>query len=130
MELEVEKTVSYWLESAKYDLDASRSLIAIEKFPYALFLGHLALEKLLKSLVVKRTEEHAPFTHSLVFLAEKTGMEIPEALLDQLGEFTEFNIEARYPDETGEFYKKCTSDFTKQKFEEIEEAFQWFLQRL
>jgi len=68
MEFDVEKTVSYWLESAEYDFDTAESLFQIEKYPYALFFGHLALEKLLKALVVKTTRQHAPYTHSLPLL--------------------------------------------------------------
>ena len=130
MHLDVEKTIHYWLESAEYDLETGRSLISIGRFPYALFFGHLALEKLLKALVVEKTKEHAPFTHSLTFLAEKTGLEISEQLMDRLAEFTEFNIETRYPGERKDFYQKCTEEFTKEKFRAIEEAFKWFRQRL
>ena len=61
-------------------------------------MGHLALEKILKALVVKATKTHAPITHSLPYLAEKTGLVIPESILIQLREFMEFQIEARYPE--------------------------------
>ena len=45
------------------------------------------------------------FTHSLTFLASKTGIDIPESILDKL---MEFHLEARYPDANKAFYKKCT----------------------
>ena len=45
-----------------------------QKYPYALFMGHLALEKLLDALVVKNTRAHAPITGSLPFLAEKSAI--------------------------------------------------------
>lgn len=69
------------------------------KYPYALFMGHLALEKLLKALVVKATRDHAPYTHSLPFLAEKTGLKVPKEILKKLAGFMEFHFEARYPND-------------------------------
>ena len=33
-------------------------------------MGHLAVEKLLKALVIKNTKKHAPYTHSLDKLAK------------------------------------------------------------
>lgn len=59
------KTVAYCIDGAKYDLGVATAMLKARKFPYALFMGHLALEKLLKALVVKRTKKHAPFSHSL-----------------------------------------------------------------
>jgi hypothetical protein len=67
----IDKTVSYWVESSKYDLRVAEAMFRAKKYPYALFMGHLALEKLLKGLVVKRTKAHAPFSHSLPYLAKK-----------------------------------------------------------
>lgn len=130
MAIDVERAVQYWLESAEYDFETAKSLLEVKRFPYALFFGHLALEKLLKALFVKNNQKHAPYTHSLTFLAEKSGSEISEKLMDKLAEFTEFNIETRYPDERKDFYQKCTAQFTKEKLGEIEEVYQWLRQKL
>jgi HEPN domain-containing protein len=48
---DTKKTVSYWLESAKYDLGVANAMLKSKKYPYALFMGHLSLEKLLKGLL-------------------------------------------------------------------------------
>jgi hypothetical protein len=34
-------------------------------------------------------------------------------------------LEARYPDETRSFRKKCTEDFTRVELEKIKEVYQW-----
>lgn len=99
MEFDVEKTVLYWLEGAEYDLDVADAMFRTEKYPYTLFIGHLALEKLLKALVVKNTKSHAPYTHSLPLLASKLTINIPEEIEKPLVRFMEFYFEARYPDE-------------------------------
>jgi len=124
------KTIEYWLDSAAYDLDTGSSLLEAKRFPYALFFAHLALEKILKAIFVKASEEHAPHTHSLIFLASKAKVEIPESILDRLAEYTEFHVEARYPDEKKDFYQKCTEEFTRQKFAEMVEVYQWLIQKL
>ena len=81
MVFEVEKTIIYWLAGAAYDLETGRTLLESKRFPYALFFGHLSLEKVLKALVEKTTQPHAPYTHSLTLLASKTNLEIPESIL-------------------------------------------------
>jgi len=94
------------------------------------FMGHLALEKLLKALVVKKGRAHAPFSHSLPYLAEKSGAKIPERILVKLREFMEFHFEARYPDANKAFYKKCTKIYTAKKLKDIKEVFTWVRTKL
>lgn len=130
MTFDSDKTVRYWLESAAYDLETGRILLESKRFPYSLFFGHLSIEKTLKALVVKATREHAPFTHSLTLLASKAKSEMPESVIDQLAEFMEFHLESRYPDERKDFYIKCTEEFARQKFNDIEELYKWLIQRL
>ncbi len=127
---DIKKTVSYWLEGAKYDLGVANAMLKSGKYPYALFMGHLSLEKLLKGLVVKHTKAHAPFTHSLPYLAEKSGVNIPERLLVKLREFMEFHFEARYPDANKAFYKKCKKTYASEKLKEIKEVFLWVRAKL
>jgi HEPN domain-containing protein len=125
MGMDADKTMSYWLESSEYDLGTGATLLRSRKFPYALFFGHLAIEKLLKALVVKHTGDHAPFSHSLGMLAARTGIKFPEDVMDQLAEFMEFHTEARYPDAKMEFYQKCTKEFAQVKFREIKKVYKW-----
>ena len=78
----------------------------------------------------KATRVHAPYTHSLALLATKTNVEIPESVLDRLAEYTEFHLEARYPDEKKEFYEECTEEFAQKKFEDMENLYRWLAQKL
>ena len=96
----------------------------------SLFFAHLAIEKVLKALVVKERGEHAPYTHSLVLLAKRANIEMTEEMLDQLAEYMEFHIEARYPDEKKDFYKKCTEAFARKKTAEMDNVYQWLTQKL
>lgn len=42
---DIQKTVSYRVDGAQYDMSVANALIKSKKYPYALFMGHLALEK-------------------------------------------------------------------------------------
>jgi len=44
---DIDKTISYWFRGAKYDLGVANAMFKTQKYPYALFMGHLAIEKLL-----------------------------------------------------------------------------------
>jgi len=127
---DVTRTIKYWLDGAAYDLETGRGLLQAKRFPYALFFGHLALEKLLKALVVKSTQAHAPYTHSLVLLASKIDIGIPEPFVDRLAECTKFHIEARYPDEKKDFYEATTEEFAVKQFEDMENLYQWLARKL
>ncbi len=125
LKFDVEKTVNYWLEGADYDIGVAEAMYKKKKYPYALFMGHLALEKVLKAVVVKTTRKHAPYTHSLEKLARKSKIDTPKQTQIKLREFMEFHFEARYPDEQKVFYKKCSRSYTKEKLQEIKEIFEW-----
>ena len=130
MTFDIEKTIAYWVEGAGYDLETGRSLLAAARNPHALFFGHLALEKMLKAHVVRATGQHAPFTHSLPMLAAKLELGLSEKQRTLLAEVSEFHLEARYPDQKGDFYKRCTPVFTRRKFKATEEMLQWLGSKL
>lgn len=130
MTFDTGKTISYWRETAAYDMETARVLQERARNPSALFFGHLALEKLLKALVVKATGTHAPLTHRLAKLASLTGHEAPPDFATDLELITEFNIEGRYPEDKLLLYAKCTPEFTAGHMARIEEIYRWYLARL
>lgn len=97
--MNVDKVVQYWTESAAEDWPVAKNLLDSGAHQYALFFGHLYLEKLLKALVVSRTGRHAPRTHNLLFLAERAGLSISPQQHEVLLRVTAYNIDTRYPDE-------------------------------
>lgn len=126
---DIEKTVQYWREGSEYDMGVAEALLEKGKCPYTLFMGHLALEKLLKALVVKATLEHAPFTHSLTLLVKMANIEVPQEISDKLARFMEFHFEARYPEEQNKFYQKCTEEFGRENLQGIKEVLTWLKER-
>lgn len=126
---DLRKLVDYWLSGADYDWQTARSLFKSKKYPYALFMAHLSVEKLLKGLVVKETKDHAPFTHNLVYLAGKIDIELSKEQLALLEEMNDFNLEARYPDEQKAFYKKATRAFAQRYLKEAGRIREWLKKR-
>jgi len=51
MEPNIDKLISFWISEADEALKVADHLVEKEDFSYALFFGHLALEKNVKSIV-------------------------------------------------------------------------------
>lgn len=126
----MEEKVKYWLISAARDWEVAGHLLEKRDYAYALFFGHLTLEKILKAYYVKSVGGNPPLTHRLVYLAEKTGLELSDERMELLEIVTDFNLEARYPDEKFSFYKRCTREFTVLYLDRIEEMKEWLIQKI
>jgi HEPN domain-containing protein len=123
--MNIEKQVDYWKKSAAHDLSTAESLIKEKKFDWALFLGHLVLEKILKAIYIKKIGSFPPRTHNLLLLIKEMDIQISDEDSDFFEEVNTFNISTRYPDEQLKFYKLCTKKFTTEKFEQIKEKYKW-----
>lgn len=119
------KVKDYWIAESEYDLKVAWDNFNAENYSYALFFGHLVIEKILKAIYVDRKKEHAPFIHNLLKLAEISEISIDQAQKDALNEITRFNLESRYPDDKKSFRKECTEDFTRNWLNIIEEIYKW-----
>lgn len=120
-----EEYTNYWIETAEKDYDTMRHLYQTGDYHWALFMGHLVIEKLLKAVYVKIKGNEIPRIHNLSRLCELIELEITEETEDLLDLITTFNINARYPDYKQAFYKKCTKEFTRESIEKIEEVKKW-----
>ncbi len=124
-ELDVKNIKLYWVTEAEEALTVADHLLEKGDYSYALFFGHLAVEKLLKGLHVIRQKEHAPPIHNLQRLARLAGLTLDESKTDTLILISSFNIEARYPDMKRSFRKKCTEEYTLEQMGNIREIFKW-----
>ena len=125
-----DKVISHWLESAANDFQTMLQLYDSKSYAWALFLGHISTEKLLKALFVKRLKTHAPYTHNLLRIAELCDFELSEEQEDILDEITSFNINARYDDYKKEFYTRCSREFTIEWIEKIKMLQEWIRKAL
>jgi HEPN domain-containing protein len=128
--IDVDKIVRYWVETSDDDGKTMTNLFNSKDYHWALFIGHLVLEKLLKASVVKKTCNNPPFTHDLTKLAKLTGIAFSEVQLDWLDTITTFNLNARYDSYKKSFYLKCTFDFTKEWLDNIITLQKWIKEQL
>lgn len=96
-----------------------------KRYSWSLFIGHLMIEKLLKSLYVKLNNEYPPFIHNLMRLAEKCKIDLDDEQRFFLATVTAFNINARYDDYKMSFQKTCTPEFTTFWIEQLKSQRIW-----
>lgn len=120
-----ERTIKYFKQSAEKNLKTAEYLFKGRRYDACLFFCHLALEKLLKGILVERTRKPAPYLHSLNRLAEFAGIVLTGKQYIELEEISDFNIAGRYDDKKLEFYKKCTKPYTQKYLSITKEIFSW-----
>ena len=126
-EFDVERVTTYWLTEAKESLQVTDHLVEKRDYSYALFFGHLAIEKVLKVLYAIKMREHAPPIHNLLRLSRSAGLPLNKERTESLITVTTFNIEASYPDMKRTFRQKCTPEYTMRQMKIIKEAFEWLV---
>jgi HEPN domain-containing protein len=122
--------IAYWVEESDRDLLAMQSLFENQHLTWALFVGHLVLEKLLKALYVKKADIQVPRVHNLLKIARDCGLQLTIEQEDFLLEATTYNLKGRYPDYKLSFHRKATVEFTSEKIDRIKEMRQWLKEQL
>ncbi len=125
-----QKLIDFWIAGADDDYDTMIAMLDTKRYSWALFVGHLMIEKLLKAYFVMINENHPPFTHNLLKLAKDTNLPLTDELKLQLTTITAFNLNTRYDDYKRSFQKKCTPDFTNEWIEKIKELKLWIREQI
>lgn len=126
-----EEHIKYWIETSQHDLESAESIFESGRYDWCLFVGHLALEKILKAIYIDRNNnEIPPLIHKLVRLAEISKIELNEDQKFVLDKITDFNIQTRYPDYKLQLYKRCTAEFANEYLTKIKELHSWFSSQL
>jgi HEPN domain-containing protein len=126
----IDSIVQHWRESSEQNYATMQNLIKTKEYSWALFLGHLVVEKLIKALYVKKLHQHPVFKHDLLYLIKKIDVELPSNYDEWLDEVTTFNLNARYDDYKQSFYKRCTPEFSNEWIDKIEILRQWLINQL
>ena len=121
-----EEHINYWRESAQHDLESAKDIFNSGRYDWCLFIGHLALEKILKAIFVDRNDNKMPpKTHNLVRLTELSEIEIDDEQKFLLDKINDFNIQTRYPHYKLEFYKQCNAEYTHEYLNKIQDFYTW-----
>jgi HEPN domain-containing protein len=128
--IDAKKIVDHWIKSSEDDFHTMKILFDAKSYHWALFLGHISTEKLLKAAFTKKFEKHAPFTHNLYRLAEYLEVTVSDEYSDWLDVITTFNLNARYDDHKKEFYRLCNKDYALLWMDRINELRKWIKEKL
>ncbi len=122
--------IQSWISSSDKDFATMNDMYKTKHYDWALFMGHLSIEKLLKAVYLKNTNENPPLIHDLRRIAEKANLPLTEEQQIRLDSISRFNIRARYDDYKQSFYKLCTVEFTNEWIIQIKECRSWIKQML
>jgi HEPN domain-containing protein len=127
MMADIEKQIDYWRQGSAEDWEVAVKLVKDGKSRHGLFFAHLALEKILKAIICRRTRGVPPKIHNLSRLSELAGLRLGEQQADVLADMNQFNLEGRYPEfYTFQLRPKEATEFIARS----QEVLTWLIQQL
>jgi HEPN domain-containing protein len=117
--MNMEKQVNYWQVGAAEEAKVAEELIHQGHIRQGLFFAHLALEKILKAHVVKKTGDISPRLHNLSRLQEIAGIKLSAAHEEFLKIMNTYNQIGRYPEELEKLPAQETADRYIQMADEV-----------
>jgi HEPN domain-containing protein len=119
------KQVKEWFIQSDYDIDTADAMLKTGRFVYCVFICHLALEKALKGLVVKKLDKVPSKIHNLIFLIDELNLELTEEQLKFVYQLNSLSITTRYPEELNKLIKVYNLKTTEQILNKTKEIQQW-----
>ncbi len=111
----MENKYDEWYFQSDYDYETAVDMFKSGRYVYCIFMCHLSLEKALKGLLIKKTDEYPSKSHSLVYFADKIGLEMTETNSEFLFMLNKISVPTRYPDDL----RKLVNAYSKEKTESI-----------
>lgn len=125
--VDIGKQIDYWRQGSAEDWQVAVKLVNDGKSRHGLFFAHLALEKILKALVCRRTQDVPPRIHNLTRLSELAGLELDAQQARILAAMNQFNLEGRYPES---YTAQLDPEEAAQYIARSQEILTWLIQRL
>lgn len=126
----MEKRTEEWLRQADYDIDTAEYMHQGGRYLHAVFMCHLAVEKALKGLYFERRNQFPPKSHSLVYLLNEVGVNLPENLGRFVVRLSEASIPTRYPENLSHVQKEFTERIVKDILARGKEVILWIRAQL
>ena len=124
--------VKYWLDIADYDFETAEAMYSTRRWLYVAFMCHQAIEKTLKAYWCGTSDDDPPYTHNHMRLATGCGIyeKMSEEQKDFLDTITNFNIEARYPEDKESLSRKLTIQSCRLIIDDTKQLLQWMKDEL
>lgn len=124
--------VAYWTDIADYDLKTAEAMYQTGRWLYVAFMCHQVIEKTLKAYWCGTQPDNPPYTHHHMRLAEGCGLY--EMMSDEQKDFldivTNYNIEARYPEDKEALARTLTPQVCRQLIDGTKLIMTWILEKL
>ena len=124
--------VAYWIDIADEDLGVAEDLYNAKRWLYVAFMCHQSIEKTLKAYWCGTQPDDPPYTHNHKRLADGCGLysQLTEEQKDFLNTITNYNIEARYPEDKEALYNTLTPQACQEMIDETKQLTQWIKDEL
>jgi HEPN domain-containing protein len=127
------KATENWLSQVDYDLATAEHMLHTGRYIYVVFMSHLALEKMLKALVLKalvteETQRLPPRTHNLIDLAQQGKLNLSQTQRDFIGKINNANIATRYLADLAQLLTQYSAPVVRTYLEQTREIITWLCQ--
>lgn len=125
-----EENVKIWIDFAEEDLNSARWCFQGEKYLWMFVMCQQVIEKTLKALYVKNTNQVPEKTHNLKQLAKNIEIidKLSEDIISFFNDLLIYYFAARYPDKKSKI--DCTKENANDILQKTEEVFIWLKEKL
>lgn len=125
--MNVNSKTKYWLDIAHYDLVSAKAMLESKRFLYVGFLCHQTIEKCLKAYFWYKQKNEPPYTHNLLMLLEKSGLDEHscEEYISLFNELMPLNIQARYPEDKSLLLKSLSLKKSQELYLKTKDFYLW-----
>ena len=117
-----------WVEDAEYDLQSAKAMLDSGRYFFVVFMCHLTIEKLLKSVIIDKGLSHPRFTTFLGLLRGWADHSPERRPL--INELDNMSVVTRYPDGRRAIASTLTDESTAALYNRTVEFAQWLKQKL
>lgn len=127
-----EKKIQEWIDIAEEDLSTAELCINGGKKLWAMVMCQQAIEKILKAIYLKQTQEVPPQIHNLKLLFDKIGLlkEIDNETDTLLEALLSFYLGSRYPDKRQRLISECTDEYARLTYDKTQQVIIWLKSKL
>ncbi len=114
-----------WMMQSDYDFETAKSMFQSGRFVYTLFMCHLAIEKALKAIFIKKFNTFPPKTHNLNFFIEKLNLELEKEDYTFVFKLNDASVPTRYPEDIRKLISFYSESRTEMILENSKKILQW-----
>jgi HEPN domain-containing protein len=114
-----------WAERAQYDLDTADAMFKAGRYLYVLFCCQQAIEKMLKAVIVQRSNKLPPRIHQLARLVQIAKLTIDDKQMDLVREVSNYYLPSRYPEEAADLSADVTEEDARRVLVQSREFVKW-----